>query len=502
MQGKLLYVGIISFTLGIGIRSLISINYFVIAFLILLTGVFFVYGIFLKISSSTQFFKIVLFGSFIISFFALGIIHYQISDLKRGDSALDIRIGEAITLEGFVVSEPDERENNVRLTIQFEKLYGDKVVEVQGKGIITTDFYPAFSYGDRLKLTGTLKKPENFENDLGREFNYVEFLAKDGIFYQMFRPKIELIESEQGGFIKRNIFAFKGAFLNKIKKVVPEPASSLSGGLLLGTKQSLGSETLDDFRRVGLIHIVVLSGYNITIVAESFVKTLGFFLSKQLAGVFGIMGIIIFAIMTGAGATVVRASLMVVLVLIARMLGRDYSANRALFLAGLVMLIHNPKILLFDPSFQLSFVAMLGLVNFSPIILRYVQFLPERFGIRELTSSTLATQIFVLPLILYMMGELSLVALPVNLLVLAFIPLTMFVSFVTGSLGFVFQTLSIPFGFISFLFLSYIFKIVEFFASLPFASIKISHFPLWLMVLIYVVYGYLFWKWGKKRADN
>jgi len=501
MKASLFYSGIISFALGVFLRSLVSVHVSFTLFLMLLVGVFFVYGIFLK-KTSKQIFGFILTLSFTLSFFVLGIVRYEISDQKRGDPLLSKIVGETLIIQGVVSDEPDLRENNVRLTVDFEKVFlQNKTAEVKSRGIVTADFYPEFEYGDRLKISGVFKKPENFENELGKEFNYVEFLAKDGIYYQMFRPKIELLSKDDGNFIKEKIFGFKRVFLEKIKNAVPEPEASLSGGLLLGTKQSLGKETLDQFRQVGLIHIVVLSGYNITIVAESFMKTLGFFLSQRLAGIFGIVGIVLFAIMTGAGATVVRASLMVILVIIARLYGREYEVNRALFLAGFVMLMHNPKILLFDPSFQLSFVAMLGLVHVSPIVLRYMIFLTPRFGIRELAASTLATQIFVLPLILYMMGNLSLVALPVNLLVLAFVPITMFLSFVTGVVGFFSNAFSIPFGFISYLLLSYMFKIAELFASLPFASVTISYFPLWLMILVYAVYGYVLLRTSNKAGS-
>lgn len=509
MEGKLLYASCISFALGILARSLFFVNTFFVGFLALLSGVFFAYGALLKFRNS-QFFKTILVCSFLLAWCVLGIVRVHIFDMDRGDSILNSLVVDQVTVLGIVSDEPDERENNTRLTVDFETATFDtKVYRVKSKGIVTVDLYPQFSYGDKIKITGKLQKPQNFtpsnssgqENDLGREFNYVEFLAKDGIYYQMFRPKIELIKSGEGNLIKEKIFAFKNAFLEKIKNAIPEPEASLSGGLLLGTKQSLGKETLDDFRTVGLIHIVVLSGYNITIVAESLMRFFSYFLRRRLASSLGILSIILFAVMTGAGATVVRASIMASLVLVARLTGRNFDALRALFMAGFVMLLHNPKILLFDPSFQLSFMATLGLISLSPIISKYIHFLPEKFGFKELTASTISTQIFVLPLLLYMMGQLSIVGLPVNLLVLIFVPYAMLLSFITGVLGFIFSPLSLPFGFLSYLLLAYIFKVVEIFASLPFASIKISYFPIWLMIFIYVVYGYILFRL-KKQAQS
>lgn len=493
------YVGIISFALGISLRSLFIFNNYFVLFTVLLAGAFFVYGIFLQKFSKGDFFKAVLICSFMLTWAVAGIVRSHISQSKAGDPILNSFIGESVTLVGMVNDEPDERENSVRLTVDFESAeVGDLSYAVQSRGVVIVDFYPKYNYGDRLEISGKLQRPENFTNDLGREFDYINFLAKDGIYYQIFRPKIALMEEGQGNFVIENIFAFKNAFLERIKEAVPEPESSLASGLLLGTKQSLGAKTLDDFRIAGLIHIVVLSGYNITIVAEFLMSFFSYFLRKRIASIFGIVSIVLFVIMTGAGATIVRAGIMAILVIVARISGRNFDALRALFIAGLVMLIHNPKILLFDPSFQLSFMATLGLISVSPIISKYLHFLTDRFGLKELTASTVSTQIFVLPLLLYMMGQLSIVGLPVNLLVLVFIPYAMLFSFTTGFLGFIFSPLAIPFGFLGYLILAYIFKVVEIFASLPFASISVSYFPLWLMILIYAIYGFVIWKINKR----
>ena len=113
---------------------------------------------------------------------------------------------------------------------------------------------------------------------------------------------------------------------------------------------------------------------------------------------------------------------------------------------------------------------------------------------REIVSSTIAAQVFVLPLILYKMGSLSLVALPVNFLILIFIPLTMILGFLTAGLGMLSYFLSVPFGWASYLFLKYEVFIVEMFADLPLASVNIKNFPLALMLLIYVIYAIIIYR--------
>ena len=193
--------------------------------------------------------------------------------------------------------------------------------------------------------------------------------------------------------------------------------------------------------------------------------------------------------MTGGSATVIRASAMALLVVLAKATRRQYDITRALIIVGLFMIIQNPKILVFDSSFQLSFLATLALIYVSPIVEKKLQFITPRFKLREFATATISTQIFVLPLLLYKMGELSLVGLPVNILILAFIPLTMLFGFLAGALSFISVAISLPFAFASYALLSYELKVVEIFSSLPFASISIPYFPAWVMIGVYLAYG-------------
>jgi competence protein ComEC len=198
--------------------------------------------------------------------------------------------------------------------------------------------------------------------------------------------------------------------------------------------------------------------------------------------------------MTGGSATVLRASVMALLVLLAKATGRTYDVIRALLLAGLFMLIQNPKVLVFDLSFQLSFLSTVALIFVSPIIEKKMTFITEKYKLRELIVATVATQIFVLPFIFYKMGMISLVALPVNLLILPFIPAVMLFGFITGILGFISSLLAWPFALITSGVLTYQLKVIDIFAHLPFSSLNIANFPLSLVVLIYLLFFVIIWK--------
>ncbi len=114
----------------------------------------------------------------------------------------------------------------------------------------------------------------------------------------------------------------------------------------------------------------------------------------------------------------------------------------------------------------------------------------DKFQLRDIVTVTSAAYLFVFPFILYKMGNLSLVALPANILILPFIPFTMLLGFLTGFAGLIWYMLAIPLGFISYLFLHYELSVIDFFARIPFASISIPDFPLLLTILIYAYFIY------------
>jgi len=476
------YCLVSGFTLGIFLSSFFKIGFSFFLFLVLLSVFFFAYG---KFITKTKIWVVFL-AVFVFSL-SLGILRYEIKEIRSEGDILTNYLGQKVILRGVISDEPGIKEKSVQLVVDAESLItSGENFRTDGKVLVTAGLFPEFKYGDLIEVEGKLEKPKNFTTDVGNDFDYISFLAKEDIFYQINFANPEIVSSGHGSFIKEKLFSFKNAFMARINLVIKEPESALLSGLLLGAKNSLGGELQTEFRQAGVSHIVALSGYNITIVAESIMVALSF-LPRNMALSFGVLGIILFAIMTGGTATVMRASIMALLVLLAKSTGRKYDISRALILAGVFMLIQNPKILVFDISFQLSFLATLALIYVSPIVEKKMTFITEKYKLRELIVSTVATQIFVLPFLFYKMGLISVFALFTNILILPVIPFVMFLGFLVGVLAFIFTFFAIPVAFICSLLLSYILKVIYIFSHLPFASITIKNFPLILTVLIYMV---------------
>jgi len=476
------------FISAIFIGSFLRFGFSFFLFLLLISFLIFLYQKYFLVNINNR--KVIIYLALFIFSFSLGVLRYEIKNSTPLDPHLETFVGDKVSISGIIIAEPQKKEKFNELTVKFTEISQDasSTEKVYGIGLVQTDFYPEFEYGDLIKISGKLGKPENIEKNDGREFDYVAYLGKDGIEYTINFAKAELVSHGHGNLIKGKLFDIKNAFIKNIEKTIPEPQSSLLGGILLGAKNSMSSEVWDSFKISGLSHIVALSGYNITIVAESIMNIL-YFLPRAFAFSGGVLGIIAFVVMSGASSTAVRASIMALIVILAKATNRNYKIGRALVVAGLLMIIYNPKILVFDISFQLSFIATIAIIFVSPILKERLSFITEKFALRENISATISAQILVLPLILYQMGLLSLVALPANILIVSVIPFLMFFGFFAGFVGFINVFVSLPFAWVSWFVLTYILKVSDLFAGLPFSSIEIKAFS---SVTLFFAYFILF----------
>jgi len=437
-------------------------------------------------------------------------------------------VKEIVLGSGLVNEEPERKESGqvvVVLTDSLTVVSTSRKCETGFMIRMKTKLYPRFEFGDQVSFKGKLLKPMNFfdKDDPGRSFDYEGYLAKSDIFYEIKSAQMWFVDKSLadhlGGHdgdtvitiqrswhenflyrLKYVLYSLKRRFVSNLEKTLGEPHSALASGLVVGEKAALGNDLLDVFRTVGLIHIVVLSGYNITIVGVAIGKVLSF-LPRVWKILTGGVGIVLFGILVGGGATVVRSCFMASVAVSADIIRRDYNVMRALIFVGLIMLIQNPMILLHDPSFQLSFLATMGLVLLGRPIEERLEFVTEKFGLRGIIAATLSTQIFVSPYILYMMGDLSLVGILANIVVLPVIPITMLFVFVTGATGMISLSLAQVFAWVSHLLLSYELFIVQLFAKIPLASIHLPAFSKWWVIGFYGIFMTIFfwrkWKTGR-----
>ena len=418
--------------------------------------------------------------------FALGLLRVASAPHELPASFAPL-VDTNVSLQGEVVRDPDVRETTQRVQVEVER------AEERTRVLVVLPRYPRLDIGDKVTVEGKLTLPEAFATDGGRSFDYPHFLARDGVFAIIERGTGVLEGKNDSLSVStlRGLYDVRHAFEEGVARALPEPAGALALGLVAGGKQGLGKALLDAFTVAGLLPIVVLSGYNVMIVAEAVLR--GFrFMPKQLATLAAVITILLFVVASGGGSSAVRAGIMAGIGLFARATGRTYHALRILFAVLVLMLISNPLLLVYDPGFQFSFVATLGLIIGSPLVVSRMTAIKNSL-LRETLATTIAAQVFVLPLLLYETGNLSLVALPANILVLPVVPLTMLLSFIAGVVGLVIPPIAPLVGLPAYACLTYIIVIAETMASLPLASVMIESFPFVIVVLLYLTLALLIW---------
>ena len=474
-KARIFFFLLLAFVAGVGVRSFFIVPYEILFAFFLLAGTMIAFG---AIRGRP---RAVVFGVLLVSSI-FGVVRYDWHENARPD--LSNLYGKSFQMEGAVAREPSRGEKSQLFVFRVYALDGgtlDPPFDIR----VTTRRFPEYMVGDRLALTGVIEKPERIEN-----FDYPAYLKKDGIEAVASFPVIDQKEGRSGNMVRLYLADIKRAFEENIVRVLPEPHGAFLKGLLLGDRESLPKELVESFRRTGVTHLVALSGYNITLVGMFFMTCL-LFLTVRFYTAFWIAaaGIIAFVIMTGASPSGTRAGIMGGLLLIAEREGRIYQMRNALALAAAVMIFINPAILRFDAAFELSFLAVLGLMFFSPRIEAYCESLARRvrgtfFGktlrprgrrniIFHTLAETLGAQIAVLPLIIYLFGQVSLISPISNVLVILAVPYAMAFGFFMGLLGFAADWLAWLPGIVAWALLEYMIRMVEFFARVPFASISV-----------------------------
>ncbi len=270
----------------------------------------------------------------------------------------------------------------------------------------------------------------------------------------------------------------RDGFANGVHQALPEKEANLGIGLLVGQRRALSQDMLKNLQLVGLTHIIVVSGYNLTIIirlARKLLEKASKFLATLASGVL----VIIFTTIAGASPSMVRAGLVAGLSLAAWYYGRRFHPITLLLLVAAVTVSINPSYLWSDIAWQLSFAAFAGIMILAPLLNRYF-FGDRKVGfIGRILIETTSAQIATLPIIISVFGQMSNVALIANVLVMPFIPIAMLLVFIAGIGGLLIPgILATILGLPAKLLIDYIIGLSEILASLPWVSTVINIKPM------------------------
>jgi len=396
---------------------------------------------------------------------------------------------QKVELSGDVVSRVEEKDfyktalievgqtKELSCVYSTETRYSRKTI-LEARLPLTTEI----ERGDSVSVSGTLSVPESFVTDSDVIFEYGKYLhAKD---IDLILKNAEIVSKTS----HKNFFSWVDSFHSKLVSIlrtdIREPSASLASGVVLGEKNGLSRSLKDSLTKSGLIHIAVLSGYNITL-ASDFAYRVGSLAGPFFGGIFSAIGILFYGTVAGWEAPVIRAVLMALIALLASLGNRRSRAFALLVLVGALYAIFNPLGFIFDPSFHLSFIATFGIILFPPILEKFlVRFISWKFLLQEL-STTLSAYIAVVPYISYSMGNVSFVAPVANILVAPLVPISMFASTITIVAHSVLKPLGLFSGFITELPLKLIIYISDVSSSLPWGFENI-HVSLLVLVGVYL----------------
>ncbi|MFH0776349.1 MAG: ComEC/Rec2 family competence protein [Patescibacteria group bacterium] len=414
-----------------------------------------------------------LFASFMLAGLVFGFGRFQLSSLENPSSLSKLNdLDRKTELVGIIDEEPDRRRDHAKYTLEVSR-WSDGLVEknVTGRVLVKASLLPEYFYGDELRISGRLETP--FETD---EFSYRNYLDRFGIGSVVYNPSIEKISAGRRSTLLGWLFAFKKSFEEKINQIFPEPAASLEAGLLIGSRRGIPDDVLADFNTTGLTHIIAISGYNISLVIAFITAIFGSYVPRRFQFPLAVIFVTAFTLLVGAGPAVVRASIMGLLAFFALTHGRQYHVGIAFVLTAAVMVFWNPKILLHDVSFQLSFAAVAGLLFVGPLLEKCFAKIPNKFAIRDSLLLTMSAQVMAVPMIVFYFGRLSLIAPLANLLIAPAIPLAMLLGFIAVGLGAIFLPAGLLVGFAAYGLLEYILFTAQKLAQIPLASLAIGNF--------------------------
>lgn len=449
-----LFLFCILFIGGIFIASFF--NFWFLPFLFIIIGLSFI-GVFFKKGYLIGFSFIVLGLSFLY-------FDFYYFNSKQNNFIFDVNA----SFTGMVCREPQINYEKQKMVVCVN---GDRV-------LVSTNVFPEYEYGDKLRIRGILNKPGMIE-----DFNYEGYLLKDKITAYASFPNVEIIDKNKGGVIMSSILSFKKRINLEIDKQLTLDKEAIIEATILGNTMKMSDELKQKLSLSGLSHVIAISGAHIVLFAGIILEVLFLIgLWKREALIISILFIFLYVVFVGAPASALRSGFMIGLIYLAQLLGRNTSNLRILFLAGFIILLMNPLLLKYDVGFQLSFLATLGIIVLGPAFNYWFSFIRVK-ELREVIAMTVSAQIFVLPILVFNFGYFSLVSLISNILIFPVIPFVMILGMLFPLFGLIIPFASWILSMILSLFLSYLIIIIDLSAKVFFAKLEI---PIFVFIITYI----------------
>ncbi|MDD4860033.1 MAG: ComEC/Rec2 family competence protein, partial [Dehalococcoidales bacterium] len=415
-----------------------------------------------------------------------------------------------IGIKGVIAADPEIRDKVTHLRLSAREInLNTNWQPIEGTALVFVPNYPAYRYGDLLEITGKPETPPQLN-----DFDYRGYLSHQGIYTTVTYPGIRLLSQSNGSPVMTWLYSLRRQMALTLAQALPEPQASLAQAIVLGIRETMPQALKDDFARTGTTHLLAISGLNLTIIAGMLVAIgMRLFGKRHYLYVWLALAVIwLYALLTALNPPVVRGAVMASLFLIAELLGRQRNALPALCLAAAAMTAFTPHIL-GDASFQLSFLAMAGLILIAPAL--------QSMGRRVVTATSgeegaltavanitndslsvsLAAIIAVWPVVAYYFGIFSPAGPLATLLTLPVMPAIITVGALAALFGLPFLPLAQALGWLLWLFLSYMLLVVSLLAKLPLAAVEVNISPAFIWTY-YALLTVLLWLKSRRKPDE
>lgn len=384
-------------------------------------------------------------------------------------------INQTVTLSGVVSEDADVgKRGDVVLRVKNVR-YGER--DLTGALWVTTSRSVAVQRSDRITIEGKLTE------------GFGTFAAS------MYDAKVKQVT--RGNDIAIMV---RDWFTRFVRMAIGEPESSLGIGYLVGQRRSLPPELDQALKIAGLTHIVVASGYNLTILVR-FARRFFMRISKYTAALASGGLVLGFIAITGLSPSMSRAGLIAFLSLAAWYYGRKFHPLVLLPFAIAVTVLFNPSYAWGDVGWQLSFAAFAGVMIFAPLLQAYFFGNKKPGTLRQILGETISATICTLPIILFYFGQMSNVAVVANLLVLPFVPLAMLLTFIAGVGGFIVPAFAVVFGFPAEMLLGYMVNVAEYLAQLSWAVTEVKATSWHVLGMYALLVAFAVYMWQKTHLN-
>ncbi|HAJ33881.1 MAG TPA: DNA internalization-related competence protein ComEC/Rec2 [Candidatus Atribacteria bacterium] len=383
---------------------------------------------------------------------------------------------------------------------QIEK--GDCSIRTQGLILVNTYLGDCpYEYGDVLKIKGKLEKPIKQKN-FG-EFNYELYLAREKIFTYLNiwqERDISKIGEDDSNFLVSFSLSARDKIKEITKQTLTPPYNYLLIGMLLGEKNFIPPALKEVFTEAGIMHILAVSGLHVGIIAMALLAFLSVLrLPKKLKLITLILILIMYASITGYRPSVLRATIMFIILIGGKLINRNRNLNISLFFAAFLILLLNPLIL-YDAGFLLSFIVTFFIINLSPILQELYSKIVV--WIRNPLAVSTAAWIGIFPLSAYFFNKVSIISIVSNIFIIPLTGITVILGFVTFFIGMVSISLAGVIANINYLLLNLITLIAKSFSLLPFAYVYVAQPSILVIILYYLTVFFIIEMFCKKTLSQ